>query len=226
MTRILALDTSAASCSVALWCNGEVTGTCEHAPREQSRRLMPMIDELLAASGLALSSLDAVAYGHGPGSFTGIRIAAGTAQGLAWGIERPLLGISTLETLALQAHLQSGIGLVLPALDARMGELYSALYRVHEGQPELLLEERVHPPGELSLPPLNDDETLHGVGSGWQLAQQLPRDVRVRASRVDAGHEPEASAMVRLAAARLDAGNFRATAYAIPVYLRDQVTTR
>ncbi|OHV13452.1 tRNA (adenosine(37)-N6)-threonylcarbamoyltransferase complex dimerization subunit type 1 TsaB [Kushneria phosphatilytica] len=226
MTRLLALDTSAESCSAALWCNGEVTGTCEHAPRQQSRRLMPMIDELLASSGVTLSSLDAIAYGHGPGSFTGIRIAAGTAQGLAWGIERPLLGISTLETLALQAYLSSGAELVLPALDARMGELYSALYRVREGRPEVLLDERVHPPEELILPPLNDGDVLHGIGSGWKLAQQLPKAVRSRACEVEADREPDASAMVRLAATRLEAGNFKAIAYAIPVYLRDQVTTR
>ena len=127
MTRILALDTSGSACSVALWSDaGLLIGHEETAQRQHTQRLLPMIKSLLLEADVNLSSLDAIAYGRGPGSFTGIRIAAGVAQGLAFGIDCPVIPVSTLAALALRMYQPSETAQPAFAccLDARMGEVY------------------------------------------------------------------------------------------------------
>ncbi|MGS0465800.1 tRNA (adenosine(37)-N6)-threonylcarbamoyltransferase complex dimerization subunit type 1 TsaB [Cobetia marina] len=157
MTTLLAIDASSSACSVALWQDGVVTAERCEAPRQHTQLMMPMIETLLADAQLTLKDLDALAYGHGPGSFTGLRIAAGTIQGLAFGLEVPVIGVSTLAALALQAHRHHHARFVLPMLDARMGELYTGAYRVAtsaEGEVEVsqLLPEQVVAPGLVELP--------------------------------------------------------------------------
>ena len=117
MTRILALDTSGTSCSVALWSDtGLLIGKEELTERQHTQRLLPMVEELLLEADVKMSSLDAIAYGRGPGSFTGIRIAAGVAQGLAFGIDCKVIPISTLAALALRCHQRSNVDNVAYAL--------------------------------------------------------------------------------------------------------------
>lgn len=123
-TRILAIDTATEACSVALWNNGEKHALFEICPREHTQRILPMVQQVLAESGVTLNQLDALAFGRGPGSFTGVRIGIGIAQGLAMGAELPMIGVSTLATMAQGAFRVTGATQVLAAIDARMGEVY------------------------------------------------------------------------------------------------------
>ncbi|MDY4279893.1 MAG: tRNA (adenosine(37)-N6)-threonylcarbamoyltransferase complex dimerization subunit type 1 TsaB [[Pasteurella] mairii] len=121
---LLALDTATEACSVALWHHGEMTYLDEIAQRSHTKRILPMVDQLLANSGLQLTQVDALAFGRGPGSFTGVRVAAGIAQGLALGADLPVIPISNLTAMAQQAYEQYGANQVLAAIDARMDEVY------------------------------------------------------------------------------------------------------
>ncbi len=130
--RIMAIDTATEACSVALWDNGKTSALFELCPREHTQRILPMVSEILTESGVALSAMDALAFGRGPGSFTGVRIGIGIAQGLALGAELPMVGVSTLMTMAQGAWRVSGATRVLAAIDARMGEVYWAEYQRDE----------------------------------------------------------------------------------------------
>ncbi|RAH38816.1 MULTISPECIES: tRNA (adenosine(37)-N6)-threonylcarbamoyltransferase complex dimerization subunit type 1 TsaB [unclassified Halomonas] len=228
MPILLALDASSSACSAALLrrregVDDEVISRFELTPRAHTRRLMPMVDEVLAEAGVAPAELDAVAYGHGPGSFTGLRIAAGTAQGLAFGLDRPLLGVSTLQALALGAHLRHRYRYLVTALDARMGEIYAAAWQCFDGRVECLAEEAVLPPERLRLPEAHADHDWVGVGSGWTLWDAMPADVQAGMSLCLPDQEAAAEDMVRLAADAFEAGEGRPAAEVQPVYLRDQV---
>ncbi len=152
MTAILALDTSSERCSVALLIDGKAQSLSKNIPREHTLHLLPMVDELLAKSGLSLAQLDAIAYGRGPGSFTGLRIAFGVVQGLAFGAELPVIPVSTLEAMALEAFQvsaqESAAAMeLMVTLDARMQELYWACYRVSGHVIDVLSPEQVSSPG-------------------------------------------------------------------------------
>lgn len=228
MLTLLALDASSNACSVALWHgsserDAEVVSRYVEAPREHTRRLMPMVDEVLAESGRTLGDLDALAYGHGPGSFTGLRIAAGTAQGLAYALDVPLIGVSTLAALALAAHRRCGASHVLPALDARMGEIYAGAYHCHAGTVTLLGNEAVMAPARLSLPQAHEELEWLGVGSGWSLMEAMSSELRNEIGGCFTDWQPAAEDIVRLAAQRYAAGERTTAHHAQPVYLRDQV---
>ncbi|WP_251977414.1 tRNA (adenosine(37)-N6)-threonylcarbamoyltransferase complex dimerization subunit type 1 TsaB [Salinicola avicenniae] len=227
MSTLLALDASSTACSCALWQDGDLVHRFEIAPREHTRLLLPMIDALLAEGGVSLAQLDAIAYGQGPGSFTGLRIAAGVAQGLAYGADLPLMGISTLEALALAAHRQWHARHVIAALDARMNEIYVGAYRCQDGNVEVVLEERVIPPESLHLPPGGEKCEWLGIGSGWQLLSNIPVDVKAALPQCLPDELPAAEDIVRLAAASWERGSRgRAPHEAVPVYLRDEVAWR
>lgn len=120
--RILAIDTATEACSAALWNDGTLSAHFEICPREHTQRILPLVQEVLAESGTTLTELDALAFGRGPGSFTGVRIGIGIAQGLALGSELPMIGVSTLATMAQGAWRKTGATRVLAAIDARMGK--------------------------------------------------------------------------------------------------------
>ena len=223
MSTLLALDASSSACSCAVWHEGEVISRFALTPREHTRRLMPMIDEVLAEAGLAPSDLDALAYGRGPGSFTGLRIAAGVAQGLAFGLDRPLIGVSTLEALALAAHRQYHLRYVIPALDARMNEIYVAAYHCHDGRLVRTLDETVMPPERLRLPADLEDADWCGVGSGWTLWDSMPTSVQAALNQRLPDMQPDAADMVLLAADDFEAGGGQPAHEAVPIYLRDRV---
>ncbi len=228
MPTLLALDASSSACSAALLIrrdghDDQLLTRFMLAPREHTRRLMPMIDELLDEADLTLADLDALAYGQGPGSFTGLRIAAGVAQGLAFGLEVPLIGVSTLEALALAGHRRHHLRHVLPVIDARMGELYTAAYRCHDGQLTRLAEEGLLSPERLSLPAGHEEADWVGVGSGWEQWESLPVTVQAGVSQHLPDMQPAAEDMVLLAAEILAEGGGVAPHLAQPVYLRDQV---
>jgi tRNA threonylcarbamoyladenosine biosynthesis protein TsaB len=224
MSTLLALDASSSACSCALWRDGEVLSRFALTPREHTRRLMPMIDAVLAEAGLAPADLDAVAYGRGPGSFTGLRIAAGVAQGLAFGLERPLVGVSTLEALALAGHRRHRMTHVLTALDARMGEIYVAAYRCSVGEVTALMDEAVLPPARLCLP--EGDMAWSALGSGWTLWDAMPAPVQAAVEHCISDIHPAADDMVRLAAKAFARGAGAPAAEVTPIYLRDRVANK
>lgn len=225
MTHILALDTSGTSCSVALWSDtGLLIGKEELADRKHTKRLLPMVKDLLREADVKMSSLDAIAYGRGPGSFTGIRIAAGVAQGLAFGIDCKVLPISTLAALALRASYQSNSSdpSYTCSLDARMGEVYWGEYIIDENHPELAIlqiAERVCSPEQVKVM----NSVYVACGSGMAVAN-MPQQIITCAQSVWSELEPRALEMVRLAAAGFALGHQCAPEDALPVYLRDQVT--
>ncbi|OLO04012.1 MULTISPECIES: tRNA (adenosine(37)-N6)-threonylcarbamoyltransferase complex dimerization subunit type 1 TsaB [Salinicola] len=227
MPTLLALDASSTACSCALIQDRLIVQRFEIAPREHTRLLLPMIDDVLAQAGVSLGQLDAIAYGQGPGSFTGLRIAAGVAQGLAYGADLPLMGISTLEALALAAHRKWHARHVIAALDARMDEIYVGAYHCLEGALTVALEERVMPPSKLRLPPSDRGIEWLGIGSGWQLLSNIPVDVHATLAQTLPDELPAAEDIARLAVASWERGaRGNAPHEVIPVYLRDEVAWR
>lgn len=222
--KLLALDTSSEGCSAALLADGELTERFEIAPRGHTRLLMPMVRELLAEKGLVPADLDALAFACGPGSFTGLRIATGVVQGLAWGLNLPVVPVSSLAAVAYGAmeSLEIAEGdAVAVAFDARMGEVYWGCYRRHNGMPQRLGEERVCPPEAVTL----SGEAAHwyGAGPGWQFREQMP--TAVSGSMVSVAPELllRASWVARLAERPAAEGRTVPAEQAQPVYIRDEV---
>lgn len=223
--NLLAVDTSAEGCSAAVLSQGQVHSRFTLAPRGHTRLLMPMVRELLAECGLAPYNLDAVAFACGPGSFTGLRIATGVAQGLAYGLNVPVIPISSLATVAAQMieseDIPVGDGIAV-AFDARMGEVYWGCFANTDGTPSLIDKERVCLPENVSLPTgLN---AWSGAGSGWALQEQMPAAVTSHIIRLDTAMVPHAANVVRLAEQAWHRGLHVPAAAARPMYLRDEVT--
>lgn len=237
MTTVLALDASSSACSAAVWHapeghpeQGLVISRYELAPRAHTRKLLPMAQAVLAEAGIALNQVDAIAYGRGPGAFTGIRIAAGMTQGLAYGIGCSSIAVSTLEALALAAAERYGVSDALGVLDARMGEVYAGGFHVRyraDGLPELTawLQECVCAPEALQLPEVLPAPCV-GVGPGFAYLAQFPQTLQSVLADHDATPEPDAAYLVRLAARAYLAGEAVSPAQAQPVYLRDNVAAR
>lgn len=223
--KLLALDTSSEGCSAALLVDGSVTERFELAPRGHTRLLMPMIRELLAEQQLKPADLDALAFACGPGSFTGLRIATGVIQGLAYGLEIPVVPVSSLATVAAEAMarypMAEGDGVAV-AFDARMGEVYWGTFINRGGLPEAAAAEVVCSPEAVTLPP--SPAQWHAMGSGWALRQHMPAEVTVRIVHVDDTLVPRASHAVYLAERDFRQGRHVPAAQAQPVYLRDEVT--
>lgn len=221
MTRILALDTSTDACSVALMDGQSVREDFRIEPRRHTHLLLPMVDAMLAESGLRVQDLDAIAFGRGPGSFAGIRIATGAAQGLALAADLPLIPISTLSALALEATDRFPEAVVLAALDARMDEVYWSICARNGEGIQVLQAESVSSPTALRLS--NFEQALVAVGSGLRYVEQMPAESIRQFQQVDSECYPHAAIMLRLAMIELQAGVLMAPEDAQPVYLRDQV---
>jgi tRNA threonylcarbamoyladenosine biosynthesis protein TsaB len=227
--RILALDTSTEYCSVALWCDGAVMSHCELVGQKHSEMLMPMLDALLGEAGIRLAQCDGIAFGMGPGSFTGVRIACGVTQGLALGANLPVVGVCTLEALAEV----SGRPQVIAALDARMGEIYHAAYQKLDGVWVTASEPCLCKPEEA---PLVSGEDWFCVGSGFAmhgeaLLKRYAEQCRGTARRaltdwMDGTVIPQASAIAVLGAAQFARGRGVDAALALPLYLRDKVALK
>ena len=218
MTTLLALDTATEACSVALLHDGKVLSHYEVIPRLHAQRLLPMIKTLMAEAGIAMSALDAIAFGRGPGAFTGVRIAIGVVQGLAFALERPVLPVSNLAVLAQRAWREHGVSQVASAIDARMDEVYWGCYREEAGEMRLQGAEAVLAPEAAALP---DGATgdWYGAGTGWGYAERL----NVKPYAMDAGMLPHAEDLLTLARFAWDRGEAIRADDAQPVYLRDKV---
>ena len=219
---LLAVETATSACSAALYINGEVRERYTLAPRQHAALILPMVESLLAEADLGVGRLDAIAFGRGPGSFTGVRIAASVTQGIAFAAELPVVSVSTLAALALGAMRASGEPRILAALDARMAEIYLGAYVQDAGDlVRLLGEESVCRPEAVSLP---DEADWTGAGSGWaSYGPQLMAVVGQRLHRFLPDLEPRAGDVARLGSARLGRGETLRPEQAVPVYLRNQV---
>lgn len=212
--KILALDTSTEYCSAALWLNGEVRAERVHAGQSHSSLLLPMVDTLLAQSGMGLRALDGIAFGAGPGSFTGLRIACAVTQGLALGADLPVRGVSTLESIAQQTDAAR----VLTVLDARMNEVYWAAYeRALEGW-HCVIEPVLAAPVTVVLP---NSASWSGAGNGLSLLDAA--NVKLPLAPHYPQLMPDASAMAALAAPAFARGEGMDATLAAPLYLRDKV---
>lgn len=221
--KLLALDGATEACSAALLVDGEVDERFEVIGRGHAERLLPMADELLRARGIAARELDAVAFGRGPGSFTGLRIAAGVAQGLAAGGKRRVVPVSNLAAVAAGAARESGATQVLVCMDARMGEVYWAAFDCRGPVPAPRAEERLSPPSEVTAPP---DSRWHGAGHGFSAYPDIASRLGDRLQAIDSARLPRASDIARIAAVEFAAGRWVDPARALPVYLRDDVVHR
>lgn len=220
MPTLLALDTSTEACSVALLRDGAIDERYVEAPREHMLRLLPMVDELLAAARLTLRDVDGIVFARGPGSFTGLRITMGVVQGLAFGANLPVLPLSTLAVLAQGAATDAPVGSrILSAIDARMDEVYCAWFEVGgDGLVVACGDERVCAPE--AVPMLATVDGWRGVGSGWNYGARMPS---AGANGIDATALPRAGVALKLALPRWSAGERMPIEQALPVYLRDDV---
>ncbi len=220
--KILAIETATEACSAALAIDDTVIERHRIAPREHAALLLPMVEELLAEAGLALQQLDGLAFGCGPGSFTGVRIATSVAQGLAFGADLPVVPVSTLAALAQGAWREFGVPQVAAAIDARMQEIYCGLYRERDGLMEVAVADGLYAPE--AAPDLPDGQWF-GVGSGWEAyASALQQRYGNRLAGTAPQRFPHAQDVAVLAIPRCAAGETLAAEQALPVYLRDRVT--
>lgn len=219
--RILALDTATEACSAALWLDGEVLDRNLVPVRGHAELLLPMVDELLATAQVRLTELDAIALGCGPGAFTGVRIAASVAQGLAFGLGLPVVPVSDLRAVALRAIREHAAALVLVCMDARMREVYSGAFAARGDEvPEALTAERVLAPDDLRLPRPGD---WFGAGHGFSAHAGLAAQLGLSPGRVAADLLPAAADVARIAAVVVAAGRAVPAEQALPVYLRNDV---
>ena len=218
--KLLALDTSTEYCSVALWRDGEVDARDALAGQRHSELLLPMVDELLRRHGVRVKDLDGIAFGQGPGSFTGLRIACGVTQGLASGASLPVVGVSTL--LALAQAAQSGRAVC--CLDARMGEIYHAAFVRADGGWRTAHAPSLCAPQE--APPLPEGAWT-GCGSGFAAHEAaLKRRYAGRLSVIMPQVFPHARDIAQLAVPEFEQGRAVPAEHAAPVYIRDKVALR
>lgn len=220
--KLLALDTTTEACSAALHIDNAIIEVYELAPRRHAEIILGMIDGLLAEAGMTLNMLDALAFGRGPGAFTGLRISAGIVQGLAFGAELPVVPVSTLAALAQSADSDSQY--LVSAIDARMGEIYWCIYRRDsDGMVCAVTDEQVSLPGQLLLP--NPPGSCFGIGSGWATYHDTLSAVTGKdLTGFNGDCFPRSRHILELAVPELRQGNTIAADRVAPVYLRNKVT--
>jgi tRNA threonylcarbamoyladenosine biosynthesis protein TsaB len=223
MSRLLAIDTSGDACSAAVCVDGRVLQVLERAPRRHGELILGMMQQVLDEAGLALSDLQAIAFGCGPGSFTGLRIAAAVAQGAGFGAGLPLVPVSTLAAIAQGQHRRGGQRRLMVALDARMDEVYWGCFEIDaSGLAVSRCAEAVCPATRVEVPAGGD---WMGVGPGWSAyADALSLRTGIDPATVTSDVLCEARDVAALALGAFAAGRQVPPERAAPVYLRDQVT--
>lgn len=220
--KLLALDTAGARCSVALLLDGRLAELDAPAERIQAESVLPMVERLLADAGLKLGSLDAIAFGRGPGAFTGLRVATSVAQGLAYGAGLPVVPVSDLAALAAAAVRQHGTKRVMACLDARMHEVYWAAYASRPEGLVALCEEALSPPSEVRAP---SPGPWFGAGPGWAAYGEALKARVPELAGTDPLLLPTAGDIARLGELAFQQGHRLPPEQALPVYLRDKVAT-
>ncbi|PKH89307.1 tRNA (adenosine(37)-N6)-threonylcarbamoyltransferase complex dimerization subunit type 1 TsaB [Colwellia sp. Bg11-28] len=229
----LALDASTEACSVALQVNGKTFSRYELCPQSHSLHLLPMIDAVLHEAGIKLAELDGLIFGQGPGSFTGVRIGVGVAQGLAFSANLPVVGVSSLQAMAQLAYIKHGQKQVLAAIDARMSEVYNGYFVLDENN--VMQAQK----GEAVTPPENLAQQLsdvvvapfYAVGTGWDAYPEKLSEKsgeQLLALKINEGSPdilfPSAEAMLAIGKVKLELGQGVSAEHAQPVYVRDTVS--
>ena len=230
--RLLALDTATEACSAALWIDGDVTERYVVAPRQHATLILPMAQALLADARLKLTDLNAIAFGCGPGSFTGVRIAVGVAQGLALGASLPVAPVSDLAALAQRSRAESGCDEAWVAFDARMDEVYWGVYGFDSaGMAYAIRADCVISPDRVSVRDdgakpgsVSADRRICGVGAGWgAYGERLGAALGGVEIAVYDDRLPRAREVAQLAARKVDAGDLVSPEAALPTYLHNKV---
>lgn len=220
--KLLAIDTSSTACSIALQIGKDILSRHVIMPMQQAQLILPMIKTLLTDANIKLNQLDAIAFGRGPGSFTGIRIAASVAQGLSFGAKLPVIAISSLAALAQAAYQSLGWEKLLVAVDARMQEVYWGIYSVNStGLVVLTGEEMISAPNQL---PFVEDQAWSGVGNGWEVYRE---QIAQKLTKIDSTYLPTATAILALAGEKwLKQEDLLKPEDALPTYLRLNVAKK
>ena len=223
--KILAIDTATEACSVSLGIGGRSIDRYVELERGHAEQLLPMVDSVLAEGGLTLNALDAIAFGRGPGGFTGVRLAASVAQGLAFGAQLGVLPISDLAAVAQRVvQLNPSVSRVLVANDARMKEVYWAWFEVANLNGDCVLTsgvERVSAAADVLLPP--DPGAWAAAGRGLKAWPALAEHCRAAGAELHVDLLPRASEVLALARLAAAAGQILDPGDALPVYVRDRV---
>jgi len=239
MTCIIAIETATEACSAALLVqqNSEIKlyKRFQLAPREHTKLILPMLDEVLDDADMKISDIEAIAFGRGPGAFTGLRIATGIAQGLALSVDKPTIPVSSLTAMALAAHNElydsyNSSYSILVAIDARMGEVYWAEYSANDKTLELIGEEQLSTPElmfEKAQSLSNNNKTVL-IGSGWDVYFDEFKNENSNSDNLQFISEkfPDAEDIARLALIEFEKGEFQAIEEAQPVYLRNNVAEK
>jgi tRNA threonylcarbamoyladenosine biosynthesis protein TsaB len=232
--KILALDTATENCSAALWIDGSLIQKEVEVERGHANLILTMVDELLVNAGVTLTALTAIAFGRGPGSFTGVRLAASVTQGLAFGANLPVVPISDLQAVAQRTLTRPPNGSsaprhVLVCNDARMSEVYWGCFQQSSDAGALALmtpvgPERVSKPTDVVLPDAWRETLVYGAGRGFAAyAQTLCNKLSTDLSNIYNTLLPAAAEIALLAVPEVAVGRTVAAEEAIPVYLRDDV---
>ena len=221
--KLLAIEAATEACSAAVMVDGEVVERYQVAPRQHNELILPMCESVLAEMQVSLPQLDAIAFGCGPGAFTGVRIAAGITQGIALAHDLPVASISTLANLAFQApvtHEQN----ILACIDARMNEIYWAIYQKTQTSVELMNQEQVQPAASIEA---LSQTMAYGCGTGWSCDRiALQALTQLDDLCIDEQALPRASVTAQLGEQKYQAQQLVAPEEALPVYLRDQVAKK
>ena len=238
MTCIIAIETATEACSAAVLVQNDGTAKLykrfQLAPREHTKLILPMLDEVLDEAGLKKSGIDAIAFGRGPGAFTGLRIASGIAQGLALSVDKPTIPISSLKAMALAAQQASSTSdkemSIVVAIDARMGEVYWVEYAVKAESLEQIGEEQLSAPAIMfeKAQSLAEQGSITIIGSGWDEYLPKYKEQYTGSNELDllANQFPNAEQISQLALIAYDKGELKAIDEAQPVYLRNNVAEK
>jgi len=223
--KILALDTATENCSAALLSDNAVVIVRERRLEHgHARHILPMVDEVLAEAGIGLGALAAIAFGRGPGAFTGVRLAASVTQGLAYGAGVPVVPVSDLQALVQRLLVaDAASGRVLACTDARMREVYWACFERRDGLAAPVTEERLGAPDSVKLPVEWASARLHGLGSGFEAYPQLRAAFGTVLQGIRTDLLPSAAEVAALALPEVTAGRVFPAEQALPVYLRNDV---
>jgi tRNA threonylcarbamoyladenosine biosynthesis protein TsaB len=222
--NILALDTCTESCSAALLYQGQLFERVEMTQRGHSELILGMMDELFVEAKTSISEINAVAFGRGPGSFTGVRVGVGVAQGIAFARDIPVIPISSLAANAQGVVDTFNTDYIAVAMDARMGEIYCANFQVVDGLVVLLDDEKVSPPEKFK--PISQQAWV-GIGTGWAEYESILTENFVgQLEHVSAACFPQAASIIKLAQQEAKAGRLLPADQALPVYLRNNVAKK
>ena len=232
---ILAIDTSTEACSVALGNGAQLVTRYTDVPRKHAEKVLPMVEELLAEASISRQQIAAIAFGRGPGAFTGLRIAASVVQGLAFALDIPVIPVSSLQALAQRGYREFQQRETIAAIDARMGELYWCCYRLsnsgcdsvnHQSAMSARMEpvmiEQLTAPANMQVADPNEAAGWSGVGTGWQYQDAMPAALQ-QISPAKANVFTHAEDVLTLALPHFVRQEWVDAAKALPVYLRNNV---